>query len=132
MMRSKNIPWVHGLILFAMLTAYPLQVYAATVRISWNPNTEPTVVGYMVYYGTESRSYTQALDAENSTTIEIGDLEEDTRYYFAVTAYTVTAYNEKVESEYSKEVDVCLGNDCGAGGGGGGGGGGCFIATAAL
>jgi hypothetical protein len=126
MMSLKNIPWVHALILFAMLAAYPLQVYAATVRISWNPNTEPTVEGYMVYYGTESRSYTQDLDAMNSTTIEIGDLDKGMTYYFAV-----KAYNDSDMSEYSEEVSVTIPDDSGAGGGGGGGGG-CFIATAAL
>ncbi len=130
MMSLKNIPWVHALILFAMLAAYPLQVYAATVRISWNPNTEPTVEGYMVYYGTESKSYMQPpLKVKNSTTIEIGDLDEGMTYYFAV-----TAYNDLGESEYSEEVSVTIPeNDMSASDdSGGGGGGGCFIATAAL
>jgi len=34
---------------------------AGSVRLAWDPNTEPDLAGYRVYYGTSSRAYSQWL-----------------------------------------------------------------------
>ena len=73
---------------------------AAQIRLAWNPNTESDLAGYLVHYGTASRTYGAPINVGNATSYTLTGLTPDIRYYFAVTAYD-TAYNE---SGYSNEV----------------------------
>ena len=57
-----------------------------SVTLAWDPSPDPTVVGYRVYYGSSSRSYTQSIDAGNSTTATVSNLAAG-EYFFVVTAY---------------------------------------------
>lgn len=108
---------------------------AATVTVAWDPNPEPTVAGYRLYYGTSSRYYTNSVDVSNSTRCTISALVEGVTYYMAVTAYDTSGN----QSGYSNEIVYTVPGgstpapspDSGAVSGGGGGGG-CFIATAAF
>jgi len=97
---------------------------AAQLSVVWDPSGDSDVTGYKVYYGTQSGTYTEVVDAGNNTSCTIPDLVVGATYYFAVTAYDSYGY----ESAYSNEVASTVGG----GSGGGGGGGGCFIATAAF
>ena len=118
---------------------------ANQIILSWDPNTEPDLEGYVLYGKQGSPdppfdyvdSYPEVdlADPLNPRAV-ITDLESDITYYFAVTAYDT----EGNESDYSNIVSVLKsnvidagGNSNGDGGGGGsgGGGGGCFINTAA-
>ena len=72
--------------------------------VLWDPNTEPDLAGYKVYYGTSSRSYSVVVDVGNVTSFRIDDLTEGVRYFFAVTAYD-TAGNE---SDFSEEVSTVI------------------------
>lgn len=69
------------------------------VALNWNPNADPSVVGYNVYYGGGSRIYTNMVNAGTSTNIAVNGLMEGKTYYFAVTAYTI----DGLESDYSDE-----------------------------
>jgi len=100
---------------------------AAQLSFIWDPSEDSDVTGYKVYYGTQSGTYTEVVDAGNNTSCTIPDLVVGATYYFAVTAYDSYGY----ESAYSNEVAYTAEGGSG-GGGGGGGGGGCFIATAAF
>jgi hypothetical protein len=71
-----------------------------SVDLQWNANPDPTVVGYNVYYGGASRTYTNVMSVGNTTNVTIGGLIEGQTYYFAVTAYD--AYGD--ESDYSDET----------------------------
>ncbi len=71
-----------------------------TLRIKWNPNTEPDLAGYRVHYGVGSQIYTNIIDVGNMPEIDIPDLMTGETYYFAVTAYD-TAGNESL---YSDEI----------------------------
>ncbi len=71
-----------------------------SVSLDWNPNTDPSVAGYNVYYGIASRSYTSIVDVGNSSNAVIGGLVEGQTYYFAVTAYTYDGF----ESDFSDEI----------------------------
>ena len=73
---------------------------SAQVTLAWDPNNEPDIAGYQVYYGTSTGIYTDSIDVNNSTTCTISDLEEGQTYYFAVTAYN-SSYEE---SGFSNEV----------------------------
>jgi hypothetical protein len=74
--------------------------YAADVTLAWDPNSEPDLAGYVLYWGTSSRSYTFSDDVGNTTTHTIPGLSVGQTYYITVTAYDASAN----ESGYSNEV----------------------------
>lgn len=76
----------------------PAILLAANVTLAWNSVTEST--GYMVYYGSASRTYNAPIDVGNQTAYTIENLAPGT-YFFAV-----TAYNDYGESGYSSEVST--------------------------
>jgi len=90
------------LFLLAMLPC-PLCVRhadAASVTLAWDPNIEPDLLGYRLYYGKASRAYEFVIDVGNHTTYNILDLEDEETYYFTLKAYNVFGY----ESDFSNEV----------------------------
>lgn len=85
----------------------PSMIWASSVILSWNPNTEPDLNGYKVYYGTQSGIYTQTINVGNVTQRTITDLQAGETYYFSVTAYD----NFNNESDYSIEVSYTAPDD---------------------
>jgi hypothetical protein len=75
-------------------------VLSAQVTLTWEPNAEPDLAGYRIYYGTSSGIYPNDIDVYNSTTYTILDLEEDQTYYFSASAYNYSGD----ESGFSNEV----------------------------
>jgi fibronectin type 3 domain-containing protein len=73
---------------------------SAQVTLAWDQATSPDVVGYKIYYGTASGSYTAVIDAGNSTSYTVPGLQDGTVYYLATTAYDAT----DDESNFSSEV----------------------------
>ena len=73
---------------------------AASVTLGWDPNEEPDVAGYKLYYGKASGTYESVVDVGNQTTYTISGFIEGEDYYFAVTAYNVYG----LESGFSDEV----------------------------
>jgi len=73
---------------------------AADVTLEWDPNPEPDIAGYEVYYGVSSRNYSEMIDVGNFTICTIGNLETGVTYYFAAKAYNTDGYR----SDYSDEV----------------------------
>ena len=73
-------------------------------RLAWDPNTEPDLAGYRVYYSTVSGDYDEAdgVDVGNVTTRDLDSLilAEGVNYFFVLTAYD-TSQNE---SDFSDEV----------------------------
>lgn len=71
------------------------------VSLDWNPNTDPSVAGYNVYYGGTSRGYTNVINVGTSTNAVIAGLAEGQTYYFAVTAYTYDGAESDFSNEYT-------------------------------
>lgn len=78
---------------------------AAPVTLAWDPNTEPDLAGYRIYWGDASRSYTDHVDVQavaneqKQATIDITP-EDGRMVYFAATTYDGAGN----ESGYSNEV----------------------------
>src|SRR6516165_5355750 len=72
--------------IFAALTSF--SAFAANLTLAWDPSTDPTVVGYDVYYGGASGVYTNMIDVGTNTTVTISNLVPGATYYFAATTYT--------------------------------------------
>lgn len=83
-----------------ILFFYSYEVFSAPMTLAWDPNTEPDLAGYKVYFGTGSRAYGSPIDVGNVTTYTLVGLNQGHPYFISVTAYD----RSNRESEYSNEV----------------------------
>ena len=74
------------------------------VQLAWDKNAENYVTGYKIAYGAASRTYIYVKDAGNVTACTAPVLAQGI-YYFAVQAYSTG-----LESSYSNEVHVAVGD----------------------
>jgi uncharacterized membrane protein YgcG len=146
-MQKKNTKYSLLMVLLTLAALFiPFEtssLAAYQIILSWDPNSEPDLEGYVLYgkQGSPDRPFdyvdtypeVDLADPLNPRAV-ITDLESNVTYHFAVTAYDTDGY----ESRYSNVVSVLNGNMIdtggnsdrdGGGGSGGGGGGGCFINT---
>ncbi len=79
-------------------------VFAADLKISWQPNNEPDLAGYFVYYGVQTGFYNYRLAVGPQPEYTIRDLKPGATYFIAVTAVD-TAGNE---STFSEQIRVRL------------------------
>src|SRR2546427_5810795 len=77
---------------------------AAQVTLAWDPNTEPDLAGYKVYYGTSSGSYQFSVDVGNQTSYTLSGLLDGRIYYFAATAYNLSLAESGFSNEVSKAI----------------------------
>jgi hypothetical protein len=117
--------------------------FARDLTLGWDPNDEPDLEGYGVYYrkGVPGPPFNlfgyvtlDELRNHKNPAFTLDALEKGARYYFAVTAYDASGN----ESSFSKSVCAEIGDviaPCSSSGEGGdasaGGGGECFIETVA-
>lgn len=74
-----------------------------SITLAWDPSPDAYAVGYRIYYGTESRSYSHyPVDVGNVTEYTIKGLLRNKIYYFAVTALDIDGN----ESDFSPEVST--------------------------
>ena len=111
--KSRCTCWIgfKVLIIFALLCLFPFRhapVYAAEVRLGWvTPSgIDRDLIGYVVYWGNESRSYSERVDVGNKSGYTVTGLEDNKTYYFALTCYFIDTH---VESEFSNEVSINTG-----------------------
>jgi hypothetical protein len=71
-----------------------------SVTLAWDPNPDPTVVGYNLYCGVASGTYTNMVHVGNVTNITLSSLNEGTTYFFATTAYCGAG----IEGDFSNEI----------------------------
>jgi hypothetical protein len=86
--------------LFALLAAlgFAPPIQAGQVSIAWDPNPEPDVIEYRVYYGESLNSPLTVGSPTNSVTIS--NLADGREYFFAVTAVSAAG----LESEQSEAI----------------------------
>jgi hypothetical protein len=87
-----------------VLLGFTVPAFARTVKIAWNANTESDLAGYIVRYGTSSRSYTAAVDVGKRTNFAL-NLDEFTTYYVAVEAYNAAGTRSTLSSEVVISAD---------------------------
>ncbi|MDZ7363197.1 MAG: fibronectin type III domain-containing protein [candidate division KSB1 bacterium] len=79
-----------GILLLSVVSAM-----ADSLTITWEPNTEPDLAGYFVYYGTKDRPHGHRIHVGRQTQYFIQNLKAGETYYVSVTAVD-TAHNESV------------------------------------
>ncbi|MDZ7356744.1 MAG: Ig-like domain-containing protein [candidate division KSB1 bacterium] len=103
-MKNCHFARIRLIATFIISLSFTSGALAGGVIVSWDPNSEPDLLGYKVYWGTSSRNYSNVKDVGKLTNYTIQNLAEGAKYFFAVTAYD-TAYNE---SDFSVEVSYTV------------------------
>jgi hypothetical protein len=147
--------WGSGLLFLALLF-FPVLAFSADVTLAWDPNTEPDLEGYGVYFKKDAPgppydlfgnvALPELSDPDNPT-FTLSGLQMGSKYYITVTAYDTagneSAYADPVCAQIGDQIVPCASADTGSGpgspssgtgsagssGGGSGGGAGCFIET---
>jgi len=151
------LPRALGSGLFFLMSAFfPIFAFAADVTLAWDPNTEPDLEGYGVYFKKDAPgppydlfgnvALPELTDPDNPAFTLTG-LQKGSRYYITLTAYDTagneSAYAAPVCAEIGDQIVACASaedsggagssgggsSSGGSSGGGSGGGAGCFIAT---
>ena len=100
---SRQLRRVRIVLTTVMLVACSaVPVAAATVTLSWAPNPEPDIAGYVVHYGTASGQYVSSVDVGNQTAFQFTEPDSGVRYFFVVCAYNLAG----AHSGYSAEVST--------------------------
>lgn len=71
-----------------------------SLQLAWEPSPDKTTVGYRLYWGAASGSYTNSAAVGNTTNCTITGLAIATTFYFAATAYDTNG----LESAFSNEA----------------------------
>ena len=109
-MSAARIPSQRRLlkVLLFLLLFPAVSAHAAQVTLAWDPNSDPGLAGYKIYYGTQSQHYSYYIDVGNQTSHTVTDLPGGATYYFAATAYN----GGGLESGYSNEASFNAPVDC--------------------
>ena len=75
-----------------------------TLSLTWDASPSSDVVGYRLYYGTSSKTYTTIANVGNTNTVTVPGLVVGVTNYFAVTAYDTNG----LESDFSTETNCVL------------------------
>ena len=86
-----------------LLLLTPARLEAASVTLAWDPNPEPDVAGYVLFYGTQSGVYTGSVDVGTHTKYTLLSIPEGT-YYFTVVAYDADGITSNPAVEVSAVV----------------------------
>lgn len=84
-----------------LLSAAPAA--AGTVTLTWAPNPEQDVTGYVVHWGTASGQYSTTVDVGPSLSFQFVEPDPTQRYFFAVAAYNLAGTRSELSSEVSTE-----------------------------
>src|SRR5580704_13766479 len=84
-----------------LLGSFSVAQAAQSVSLAWTADTDPTVTGYNVNYGTASGVYTQSVNAGNSTAATVSSLTAGQTYFFVVTAHNAASQNSLASNQVS-------------------------------
>src|SRR4051812_40604659 len=93
----------------SILIAAPALASAQTITLTWDPNTEANLGGYLVHSGTHSRSYSTQTDAGKQTSLPISGLDLTKDNYFAVQAYSTDGLLSPLSQEVLLPANVAAG-----------------------
>jgi uncharacterized membrane protein YgcG len=141
---------------FLMILFFPILAFPADLTLAWDPNTEPDLEGYGVYFKQDAPgppydlfgnvALPELSDPDNPSFTLTG-LQKGSRYYITLTAYDTagneSGYADPVCAQIGDQIVPCASaedsggagssgggaSSGGSSGGGSGGVAGCFIAT---
>src|SRR5262245_10173774 len=98
---ARILHWIFLIVATLVCVLIPSIVSAGTIKLQWDPVSDPDLAGYKVYYGTSPGIYTSntAVAAQNSA--DITNLQDCRVYYLAVKAVDA---NGNESSAFSNEI----------------------------
>ncbi len=106
--RSILFSTLLSIFLIAVLLVFPYpEGHCSQVTLTWDPNSEPDLAGYDIYYGTASGNYQWKTDVGNVTTYTQSGLNIGATYYFAATAYNTQGLSSGFSNEVVYAVPSC-------------------------
>jgi hypothetical protein len=78
---------------------FGLPLGAAAQTLEWDPNKEPDLAGYRLFYGPESGKYTHQVDVGNQTSYTPSGVDWSHPQFFAVQAYTTSGLTSPLSAE---------------------------------
>jgi large repetitive protein len=104
-MRKETVRFLQGtLAAFLNLSLLAAQAKGESVTLAWDPNQEPDIAAYIVYWGTGSRNYPWNHDVGTQTTYPVLGLQAGQKYFFAVKAKNGAGQF----SDYSAEISYTV------------------------
>jgi Ca-dependent carbohydrate-binding module xylan-binding/K319L-like, PKD domain len=101
--REKNIftNWYYFLLLNLVFLFIVTSGYAMDVTLQWDPNSEPDLAGYRLFYRGEGQSYNYSNPSweGTDTTCTIYDLDETETYYFVARSYDTEGFESGDSNE---------------------------------
>jgi MYXO-CTERM domain-containing protein len=108
-----------GVCLAPLVLCWSVSASAATAKLAWDANTEPDVIGYKLYYDTDSGppyTGTQAHEGPAPVDVPVSSLSDPANPAYELTGlpscvhfyFAVTAYNSSTESDFSGEVEATV------------------------
>ncbi len=94
------------IIILAFLIFFPAPGNTATLRVSWNANTETDLGGYLIYYGTEPGNYIACYDTGKVTSYGITGVKSGTTIYIAMAAYDTSQNDSALSAEQHITVPI--------------------------
>jgi hypothetical protein len=91
---------VREILIIGWLLLSLVPVIAGDLKVTWEPNTEPDLAGYFVYYGKKAQPLANRIDVGLQTQYLIQNLQAGVTYYISVTAVDSSGN----ESEFSEQV----------------------------
>ncbi|MBN2356509.1 Ig-like domain-containing protein, partial [candidate division KSB1 bacterium] len=83
------------------LLLLPSLIFAADVTLQWNANTDADLAGYRIHYGRASGQYQSTVDVGNVLSHTVTGLQENTEYFFALSAYDQLGNESGLSAEIS-------------------------------
>ena len=93
-----------GIALIAVVSFLSASAWGKTVILSWNPSTNADVVGYNLYYGGASQTYTNMASVGDLTNATVTGLIAGDEYFFAATSVDSTGLESVFSNEISYQV----------------------------
>jgi len=97
---------LYVVIIFIILAFFHGVVFAGSIDLIWDANSEPDITGYNLYYGTSSREYGASIPLGNVTGYTISGLQEGATYYFAITALDAAGNESGYSAEFKKTLSL--------------------------
>jgi outer membrane biosynthesis protein TonB len=74
---------------------------AQSVSLAWNPNADPSIVGYRYHEGTSSGNYSKSIDVGSANSATVSSLSAGQTYFFMVTSYNASAQESAASNQVS-------------------------------
>jgi hypothetical protein len=90
-----------ALLLVAGLFLVPASAYAGRITLAWTASPDPSVTGYVVYYGVLPGVYPNSVNVGNVTSHALQGLTNGVTYYFVTRAYNAAGVLSAASNQVS-------------------------------